>query len=152
MKSPSNICFIKYANFTYDGAAPPVANTTAYLAALGVAGGACTAIAQTGKAELGEDGVDISVKLACQGIVLMNNFLDIFQGVIDDVGGDDLSSAFPDALTTILNAARTTVTDSYDGAEDIVEVISQEKCETDNASDDKYLTGYFQIVFEAMIQ
>ncbi len=148
-----NSCFMNYTNVDFAPAATNVPlkqfdNMTDWLAA-GVTG-ACVSPATVGSADLGADG-SIDVALACQGVVLLNNFLAIFPGVVSQMSGTDFADLA--ALETILGAGKVLAEAHTPGSDAKVNnVLSQTKCEASNAATDVYLQTYFAFMMETLVQ
>ncbi|MEK6623884.1 MAG: hypothetical protein AABY86_02885, partial [Bdellovibrionota bacterium] len=141
----ANDCFMNYENLAFTGG---FADMTAWL--VSGATGACISPATAGHTDLGTDNA-IDVALACEGIVLLNNFLAIFPSVIAGVAGDDFDELA--VLETALNAGKVLVEANTSGSEAKVNtVLSQSRCESLNATSDDYIQTYFAFMMETLVQ
>lgn len=140
-------CFVTYENIALNGA-------TDLDTILSTTGGNCTGATVTGHSKLGS-GLDDSLNIArmCQGVVLVNNLLDVIPGVLSSMDSTDFSVAsnvttVTAAINTLLTAATTGLVDMTD----ILKVKSQSRCETDNASSDQAIQLYFAYYMEGLFQ
>lgn len=108
--------------------------------------GSCTTAAD-GHPDMTSLSSTVETKRLCQGVVLMNNFLDIFPKVLSRISYDDL-----DVLNNVeglINTAKNNIYVSVAGDMDSTFAItSQEKCEADYAVDNTKLQVYFVALFE----
>ena len=96
----------------------------------------------------GTNGLALNTAQMCQGVVLVNNFIEIFSAVIARLGTDDW-----DKIKIIKNAimsVRGLIT-SPDMTE-VENMLSQEKCETTFATDNTALQVYFAVYLETLLQ
>ncbi|MBI2518776.1 MAG: hypothetical protein HYV97_00080 [Bdellovibrio sp.] len=141
----TNDCFMNYENLAFSGG---FTNMADYLD--GGVTGACVSPATVGHPDLGADNA-IDVALACEGIVLLNNFLAIFPTVITGMAGDDFEDL--PVLETALNAGKLLVEANTPGSDAKVNnVLSQARCESLNASSDDYIQTYFAFMMETLVQ
>ncbi|OIQ20873.1 MAG: hypothetical protein BM556_02720 [Bacteriovorax sp. MedPE-SWde] len=126
------VCMHSYAN---------IANINVVLGA--GASGSCTAAGQAGHADL-NDGGDIHLERACQGIVLFNNFKDVLLNLTFSSSAIDLSDLIDD-INTAFAALLTDVSDSS-----IAEVRSVSLCEANFATNNNDLQIYFAYIFEIL--
>ncbi len=82
----------------------------------------------------------------CQGVVLMNNLLEILPNILVDIAGTDLASI--SALLTSADAAKDDLVAAYPGLGSVLVVQSQSLCESDTAISLSNLESYFATVFE----
>ena len=100
--------------------------------------GACT----------GTNGLNLSVAQMCQGVVLVNNFMEIFSAIITSLGTDDWDKI--KILKNAISSIRGIIT-SPDMTE-VENMLSQEKCEATFAGDNTALQVYFAIYLETLLQ
>ncbi|HAZ11836.1 MAG: hypothetical protein A2X86_07710 [Bdellovibrionales bacterium GWA2_49_15] len=140
-----NDCFMNYENLAFSGG---FADMTAWLGS--AATGACVSPATVGHPDLGADNA-IDVPLACEGIVLLNNFMAIFPGVIAGMAGDDFDDL--ETLETAMNAGKVLAEANTPGSDTKVNnVLSQERCESLNDTSDDYIQTYFAFMMETLVQ
>lgn len=140
----TNTCLANYSNVALDVGV----NLTTALS--GGQTGSCVAI-NTGHASLGAQG-SLNVKRMCQGVVLLNNFIEIFPSILSSVTGDDLNTV--SGITSAITLAKTAVTTAKTDPQmaTLLATLSQEKCEADNASDTQYLQVYFALMYETLFK
>ncbi len=107
--------------------------------------GPCTAAADGGSTDIGTFG-SYNITRICQGVFLLNNFLDVLPSVLDSYSGGELSSissirATLQAQSGILKIAKT-------GMGPILEVTNLSKCISDNTDDDTFLQWYYAYMME----
>ncbi len=109
--------------------------------------GACV-IEDDGNDELGlKNSIDVS--RACQGVVLLNNFLDVLPAVLDAYTGNELAEI--DSIRTALETAKTNVTSELAAAGiDMATVTSQAACEALSSTTDDHLEVYYVTMFETL--
>ncbi len=137
----SNVCFFSY-NVDGGGTIDGHIDT-----ALGASGGSCSATGQQGKNELSNGG-NIDVAIACQGVVLFNNFRDLLASVaLGSITDTDLSSVdtFLETAFATLSTYGISFTDSS-----ITTVKSQTRCEADFATNYRDLQIYFAFFIELL--
>lgn len=141
----TNDCFHEYENISYGAT-----DTDTYLGT-GVTGD-CNA-ASSGHGSLGS-GTTPNIARMCQGVVLLNNFLSLVATVVSDIGGDDFNGL--GSLDDDLTAAKATILALEPNVGDVLDVLSQSKCETDNANSttdatqNDYIQLYFMFLFETL--
>lgn len=140
----TNTCLANYSNIGLNVGV----NLTTALAAGQT--GSCTAIG-TGHAGLGATG-SLNVKRMCQGVVLLNNFIEIFPSILASVTSNDLNTV--SGITAAITLAKTAVTTAKTAPQmaTLLSTLSQEKCEADNASDTQYLQVYFALMYETLFK
>lgn len=150
-----NSCFL---NYTGDGGAGSitltggVANLDLYLAANGGACGSTGTDATStdlGNPFLGSEG-NLNISRVCQGVVLLNTFLDSLANVVDQLSGADFGSL--DGAKSAIDTLKSAVVIAYPAAADAVIVQSQELCESIYAGDTDALEVYFAFFFEGLFQ
>lgn len=125
-----NTCYLNYSN------------NAAKVLILADPPGSCTDPTNHGHADLGATG-SLNVERMCQGVVLVNNLLALIETVLAAMTGNELDAVnIADLKTQLANVS------GVPGASNVVSVLSQTKCETDNATDDQYLQLYFAAVIE----
>ncbi|MEI8346231.1 MAG: hypothetical protein WCG27_02105, partial [Pseudomonadota bacterium] len=146
----ANKCFTMYTgiNITYNIGAGDVGGGT-LLDFLGLSQtGSCDSVTNGHSKLIAPTANATIAKRLCQGVVLLNNFLDVFPEVVDNVSSTDL-----DVLKN-LKAQILKVT-SYVKAPDISTVKtvqSQAKCEAENATPFDNLQVYFVFYYEMLFQ
>jgi len=140
----TNTCLANYSNVALNVGA----DLTTFLGT--GATGTCIAI-NTGHTALGVQG-SLNVKRMCQGVVLLNTFIDVFPSVLGSITGNDLSAV--SAITAVITAAKLAVTTAKTGAQmtTLLNTLNQANCEADNASDTQYLQVYFALMYEVLFQ
>lgn len=143
LQTPPNKCFLNYED--------AITNATLF-AALGYTVGNGFRCNQTNKSlkghsDLGPEG-DYNIERLCQGVTLLNNFLEIFPAVLENIAGDRFDS-IKDVETTI-NDLKTIAVNFDSNAEAVANVLSQASCEADN-TDDTYIQFYFAVFFEKLL-
>ncbi len=91
----------------------------------------------------------LNVARLCKGVVLLNNIFTILPYVLLDIGSS--IGGLKDFDMTTLGTIRDTVIALGAEYAPIASVLSQKKCEADNAADDKYLQYYYAYFFEALL-
>lgn len=137
----SNTCLLNYTNIVFDSG---FADMDTYLAG---AGGACTSSADDGNPFLGSDG-NLNVKRVCQGVVIMNTFLDSLTSVIDLLSGDDFGDL--SGILTNLNTAKDNVAAYFTAAADATITQNQSECQSIYEGDTDGLEIYFAVFYEAL--
>jgi hypothetical protein len=110
----------------------------------------------TGNCVVDDDGNDelgtqynIDITLACQGVVLLNNFLDVLPAVLDDYAGNELSEL--GSIKTIMQSAKTILlTELAAGGVGMGSTTSQADCESINSSSSEHLEVYYTVMFETL--
>ena len=134
------------ANYTDDPDGKGVAN--AFLTA---SGASCSSTALTdGHPSLGAEG-SLNVSRMCQGVILFNNFFDVFPAVIASASGADFSKLKLINQNNLKNAFKL-LTDTFPVASEAVSATSQTVCEQAYASSDLGLQYYFIYVLELFFQ
>jgi hypothetical protein len=109
--------------------------------------GSCTAV-NTGHPDLGSQG-SLNVKRLCQGVVLLNNFFEILPEVINSASGvDDLSVL--STITAPIDLAKAAILVAKTSTRNVLNVLSQSRCETENATSTDDLEVYFAFLFETL--
>jgi len=141
----SHSCLLNYTDVPFDAG---LAGISTYLAAVDT--GSCTAI-DDGSDELGLQG-NINVSRACQGVVLLNNLLDVLPAVLDSYSGGELSE-LDDIRTSIIDDTLKAALLAALGANpEVSSVTSQTLCESQNTTTQDYLEIYFAIMFESLFR
>jgi hypothetical protein len=138
-----NKCFYNYdgaINITYDIAGPVTETLNSFLTTGGQTG-ACNALA-SGHSKL------TTGKRLCQGVVMFNNFLEIFPTVIDSVSSDDLN-ALKNIKDQILDVTGYVTAPDISG---VKTVLSQAKCEAENVAPFNNLQVYFAFYYETLFK
>lgn len=147
-------CFLNYSNVDFTPAADNIPSLefdtmTSYFGNNGGTTGACSAL-NDGSADLGAQGA-INISRACQGVVLINNFLHIFPNVLGSIADADFNDIKD--IETVLNSAKTLVANHKAGSETVVnDALSQTLCESEVAADTEFLETFFAFVMEPLIQ
>lgn len=109
--------------------------------------GACV-VEDDGNDELGLKNA-IDVTRACQGVVLLNNFLDVLPAVLDSYTGNELAEI--DSIRTTLESFTSALLLALPAeGQAIATVTSQSACESLNSTTDDYLEIYYAIRFEQL--
>ncbi len=147
-----NGCFVNYANTTAFDTGPGDIST--WLA--GGVTGSCTSL-NDGKLEMGLQN-NLDTEYLCQGVILLNNFLEIFPVVIANISGSDFSTL--SGIQAGVAAALAAVTASdLNGAGRVLEYQSLERCMTDfspnseiptDQTNDDPLEHYYALLMEVM--
>ncbi len=139
----ANTCFINYDNVDLAG----VGNMETYLTTAGVTG-SCTSLA-SGNSLLGAPG-SYNLARMCQGVVLINQFFNIFPAVLTTISGTD----FPwiTNIETIITTAKNALEIALPGTLARTNVLSQANCETLNAADDRFIQVYYAFMMETLFQ
>ncbi len=139
--SLSNTCLADYTGGGINAA------VTAYLATSST--GSCTNAATTPNPQLASTVTTLRKRL-CEGVVLLNTFLNVLPGVITAAGGttlgaldgiDDQIEGYKNQLLAIDSTYAPTIT-----------VLSQYKCENDSDITLDTLNSYYAIFFESLLQ
>jgi hypothetical protein len=138
-----NKCFLTYENLAING----VGNLTNYFTS--VPTGPCD-INQLGHPEMGPVGAP-SIARMCQGVVLVNNLIDVFSAVAADLTSEELN----DIDLTLLTNALTLLAAAVPTAEatemiNLTNATSQQYCESLGATSDDNLQRFFAFVFETL--
>ncbi len=110
--------------------------------------GTCNAGGLVGHPDIGTIASGLNIERMCQGVVLFNNFLDVFPNIIASIGGTDFDAL--EGIEAVIDAAKLILTTAHPTASDVLEVTSQTKCEADNAGDDTNLQIYFIYILELL--
>lgn len=136
--SAGNNCFTNYST------TPALIQT--YVTA--VLPGACDSVSSS-HPELEVGATNRKARL-CQGVVLMNNILDILPAILASAAGGSLSDI--SSVTTLINTQKTELTTRYPAIGATATVLSQANCETEAAITEDTLAAYYAVVFEGLIQ
>ena len=138
--SASNNCFTDYSNVSSVAVQTILANQL----------GACK-VTNSPHAQLNSTLVSVANrrKRLCQGIVLLNNILDVLPSILVSAGGGDLDDM--GSVTTDIAAAKTALEAVYSGGE-VMTVLSQENCETSASITTETIESYYAAIFEALVQ
>lgn len=116
--------------------------------------GACkqAGLGTTGHPQLGADKDNLNVARLCQGVVLLNTFIDVFPAVLASITTDDLDTV--NGITTAVNLAKTAVTTAKTGASmaTLMNTLNQANCVANNTANTEYLQVYFAFMYEALFQ
>lgn len=141
----TNTCLANYSNVDLDVGG----DLSTFL--LTGATGSCVAVG-TGHPQLGADSAHLNVERMCQGVVLLNNFIEIFPAILSSVTSDDLDTV--NGITAVVTAAKTALglakTDPQMAT--LISTLSQEKCVADNTANTEYLQVYFALMYEVLFQ
>lgn len=140
-----NSCLVNFQNFALSGG---FVDMSTVLAGLGAGGNACSAL-NDGSTYLGLQGA-LNEERLCQGLVWLNNFFHVFPTVIAAIGGSDLGSI--GAIEALINTGKTQIVAAHPTAVEIVDVLSQDKCETLAESDPEALEVYFLFLIETLFE
>lgn len=116
--------------------------------------GACkvAGLGTTGHVQLGAKNA-LNVSRLCQGVVLLNTFIDIFPAVLASITTNDLNTV--NGITTAVNLAKTAVTTAKTNVlmSTLLNTLNQSKCESDyTAANTQYLEVYFAFMYEVLFQ
>ena len=140
----SNTCLFNYdTSISVEGdwsSLSPALPTTITLGQFLSAGitGSCT----------GTNGLDLTTTQMCQGVTLVNNFLEIFTAVVASLGTDDWDKI--KVIKEAINRVRGLITTPDMAA--VENMLSQEKCEAAFAEDNTALQVYFAVYLETLLQ
>ncbi|MDD0853804.1 hypothetical protein HBN50_11900 [Halobacteriovorax sp. GB3] len=104
--------------------------------------GNCDNAADTGHPNL--DNGTVNIERACEGVVLMNNFFEVFPEVISGALGDDFDVLDSISITDLKSDASTALGVAGKGT-DILSTTSQSVCESDISDEDTF--RYFFVMF-----
>jgi hypothetical protein len=139
--SLSNTCF---ADYTGGGINPAI---TAYLATSST--GSCTNAATTPNSQLASTVTTLRKRL-CEGVILMNTFLNVLPGVITAAGGTTLGSL--DAIDDQIEGYKNQLLAIDSTYAPTITVLSQYKCENDPDITLDTLNSFYAIFYESLVQ
>jgi hypothetical protein len=132
--------------YTYDSTIALSGGTLADV--LGVGTGDCDEN-ETGNSNLGT-GTSPNIERLCQGAVLLNNFFILVPEILSATSSTDLAVLSDvETLITTAKSALTTASTTTD-VTDVVAVLSQTKCETDNTGAANALQLFFAFFYETL--
>lgn len=142
-----NKCLVAYDNLTFDNPiVPGVSDLYDYLDV--ESSDTCSSTNATdGHPDLGAIG-SLNIARMCEGVTLLNNFLEIFPKVIAEFGGADFDDL--DGVDTVLNAAKDILVAAEPSTINVTRVKSQALCESQNESTDENLQFYMATLIEGI--
>jgi len=145
-----NGCFANYTGAVTLNLPPPVGNTDiASFLGTGVTG-SCVWGAAVGHPQLGITG-SLNVQRMCQGVVLLNNMLELLPVILNDISGDEFGEIR--SISGLLDDAQEALsTISPTAEQNIFKVMSQESCVEKNTDDTSDLQRYFAFMFETLME
>lgn len=145
-----NACFANYTGNVTLTLPMPVGNTDiATFLGSGVTG-ACEWGLEVGHPQLGLMG-DLNVERMCQGVVLLNNMMELLPVVLEDIAGDEFGEIR--SISGLLDDAQEALsTISPTAQQNIFKVLSQESCVEKNSADTSDLQRYFAFMFETLME
>ncbi len=115
--------------------------------------GACkqAGLGTTGHLDLGAK-ANLNVARLCQGVVLLNTFIDVFPAVLTSIITDDLDTV--NGITTAVKLAKMAVSTAKTGAgmSTLMNTLNQTNCVANNTANTEYLQVYFAFMYEALLQ
>ena len=136
----SHNCLLNYQNIPFD-----VGGDISTLLG-GATTGNCNAL-DDGNDELGLQG-GINVERSCQGVILLNNFLNVLPAVLDSYTGNELDEI--EAIITTLQGFDVALLSALGANPEVASVRSQDLCESQNAASQDFLEIYYAIRFEQL--
>lgn len=136
----SHNCLLNYQNIPFD-----VGGNISTLIG-GATTGNCNAL-DDGNDELGLQ-ASINVSRACQGVVLLNNFLNVLPAVLDSYTGNELAEI--DAIRTTLQSFDVALLAALGANPEVASVKSQTLCESQNSAIQDFLEIYYALRFEQL--
>lgn len=86
----------------------------------------------------------------CQGIVLLNNVLELLPNILASAGGGDLDDL--SSVTSDISTAKTALVVAYPAIATTATVLSQENCETSADITMQTIESYYAAIIEALIE
>lgn len=142
-----NKCLVSYDDLAFDNPIGGGINTLYDYLDLESSDSCSSATATQGHADLGTVG-NLNIERMCEGVTLLNNFLEVFPIVIAEFAGadfDDLSG-----IDTVLTTAKSVLVNAEPSTSNVVAVKSRALCEEQNESTDENLQFYIATLIDGI--
>lgn len=141
-----NKCLASYDNLGFDAALGGVNTLYDYLDV--EASDSCNSgTATDGHSDLGPQG-GLDSALMCEGVVLMNNFLEVLPIVLGEFTGADFNDL--NGVDTVVSTAKSLLVVAEPATSNVIAVKSQSLCETQNSGTTDNLQFYFAVLIEGI--
>lgn len=142
--SGGNGCVVNYSNVNFDSG--PFNDMNQFLSAGST--GSCSSLGD-GHPDLGTPG-NFDLPRLCEGVVLMNIFIDAFTTILDNFTGDQLSEL--ESIRSDIETAQLALITAKNGTDDVLELTSFEKCEEDNQANDENIQVWYAFLIEGLFR